>query len=486
MTHFEITEEYLGELTMNNLYDLAKERLIKNARKLKKEELIQKIMEYEQGTYIRLPEESDSEEEKPEVDDTSESEAVVVIEERAEERVRPPEARRAPTYTPPQQQQQQPGLENTTFQKGVLDIHSDGNYGFIRQKDFGFGTQDIYVSASQIKKFALRMGDEISGYVRPPREQEKYSSMVKIEGVNGVKPETARQRKTFESLVPVYPNQRLFLEWEPNEISTRIVDLFSPIGKGQRGLIVAQPKAGKTMMLKRIANSVAKNHPEVELLALLVDERPEEVTDFQRNVDGKVVSSTFDEKPDNHIQVAELTLEYAKRRVESGKDVIILLDSLTRLARAYNLVCPPSGKTLSGGLDPNSLFKPKRFLGAARNIENGGSLTIIVTVLVETGSRLDDIIFEEFKGTANSELHLLRNLADRRIFPAVDLMRSGTRHEELLYHPDEMDSVLKLRRAISMMDDEERMNQILRQLQRTKTNVELLYEIQRKTASFDS
>jgi transcription termination factor Rho len=372
-------------------------------------------------------------------------------------------------------------LENSTLAKGVLEIIDDANYGFIRQKAFRLGDDDIYVSMSQIKKFGLRTGDLVEGFVRQPREQERYQSLVKIEKINDTAFEELQDRISFEKLTPIYPHQRLLLETESREISTRLIDLFSPLGRGTRGIIVAKPKAGKTIMLKKIAHAVATNHKDVELIALLIDERPEEVTDFERNIQGEVISSTFDEKPENHIQTAELVIEYAKRRVEQGRDVIVLLDSLTRLARAYNLTCPPSGKTLSGGLDPNSLYKPKRFLGAARKIEFGGSLTILCTALIETGSRLDDIIFEEFKGTANMELHLSRELADKRIFPSVDIIKSGTRHEELLYNGEELDVVWRLRKMVADMDEAERMNRLITRLYQTKNNLELLMIIRAAT-----
>ncbi len=339
------------------------------------------------------------------------------------------------------------------FATGTLDILNEG-YGFLRRDGFTPSQDDIYVSLSQIKRFGLRTGDLIQGQIRPPKDNEKYFGLLRIETINNADPEFAKTRPKFGKLTPVFPDTRLSLETTPELISTRLIDLISPIGKGQRGLIVSQPKAGKTVLLKMIANAIAENHPEVILMALLIDERPEEVTDFERNVKGEVVSSTFDERPDHHIQVAEILLDKAKRFVEHGKDVIILLDSITRLARAYNLVMPSSGKTLSGGLDPNSLHKPKRFLGAARNIENGGSLTIIATALVETGSRLDDVIFEEFKGTGNMELVLNRDLANRRIFPAIDILKSGTRHEELLYSKMEVDAIRNLRAIIDSLGDE--------------------------------
>ena len=372
-------------------------------------------------------------------------------------------------------------LEQSVVVRGILEIIEDANYGFIRQRAFHMGEDDIYVSMSQIKKFGLRTGDVVEGMARQPREQERYQSLVKIEKVNDQPYEEGARRINFDKLTPIYPFQRVLLETEGKEISTRLIDLFAPIGRGTRGIIVAKPKAGKTVMLKKIAYALAKNHPDIELIALLIDERPEEVTDFERNINGMVISSTFDEKPENHIQVAELVIEYAKRRVEQGKDVFVLLDSLTRLARAYNLTCPPSGKTLSGGLDPNSLYKPKRFLGAARKIEHGGSLTILCTALIETGSRLDDIIFEEFKGTANMELHLSRELADKRIFPSVDIIKSGTRHEELLYNGDEMEVVWRLRKMVADMDDAERMNRLITKMYQTNGNLELLMLIQRAT-----
>jgi transcription termination factor Rho len=339
------------------------------------------------------------------------------------------------------------------FATGALEVLSEG-YGFLRRNGYTPTPDDIYVSLSQIKRFGLRTGDVIQGQIRPPKDSEKYYGLLRIEAINGGDPEFAKNRPNFDKMVPIYPDKRLILETSPKLISTRLIDLISPIGKGQRGLIVSQPKAGKTVLLKMVANAITENHPEIVLMALLIDERPEEVTDFERNVKGEVISSTFDERPDNHIQVAEMVLEKAKRLVEHGKDVMILLDSITRLARAYNLVMPSSGKTLSGGLDPNSLHKPKRFLGAARNIENGGSLTIIATALVETGSRLDDVIFEEFKGTGNMELVLNRDLANRRIFPAIDILKSGTRHEELLYSEDEIEAIRNLRAIMDSLGDQ--------------------------------
>jgi len=338
------------------------------------------------------------------------------------------------------------------FATGTLEILHEG-YGFLRKDGYTPSQEDIYVSLSQIKRFGLRDGDVIQGQIRPPKDNEKYFGLIRIEAINGGDPEFAKDRPRFDKMVPIFPEERLVMETVPKQISTRLIDLVSPIGKGQRGLIVSQPKAGKTVLLKMIANAISENHPEVVLMVLLIDERPEEVTDFERSVKGEVVSSTFDERPDHHIQVAEMLLQKAKRLVEHGRDVMILLDSITRLARAYNLVMPSSGKTLSGGLDPNSLHKPKRFFGAARNIEEGGSLTIVATALVETGSRLDDVIFEEFKGTGNMELVLNRDLANRRIFPAIDILKSGTRHEELLYSESEIEAIRNLRAIIDSLGD---------------------------------
>ncbi|NLG80433.1 MAG: transcription termination factor Rho [Firmicutes bacterium] len=361
--------------------------------------------------------------------------------------------------------------EGLIFAEGILEIMAEG-FGFLRVAGLNPSPDDIYVSPSQIRRFALRTGDMISGQVRPPKESEKYFALLRVEAVNGRDPEMATRRLFFEDLTPIYPNERLRLETTPREITTRMIDLIAPLGKGQRGLIVSPPKAGKTTVLKKIANAITANHPEVELLVLLVDERPEEVTDMERSVKGLVTSSTFDLPPENHIRVAEMVLERAKRLVEHGKDVVILMDSITRLARAYNLVEPPSGRTLSGGLDPNALRSPKRFFGAARNIEEGGSLTILATALVETGSRMDDVIYEEFKGTGNMELHLDRKLAERRIFPAIDINRSGTRKEELLLSEEELDMMYLLRRAMGNLGTAEMTELMLERLHHTKNNEE--------------
>lgn len=364
------------------------------------------------------------------------------------------------------------------FMGGVLDVLPEG-YGFLRPINFLPSTEDIYISASQIRRFNLRPGDVVSGKVRPPKENERYFGLLHVEAVNGEDPNVAAERLHFAGLTPLYPEKRLILETTPENISTRIMDLVSPVGLGQRGLIVAQPKAGKTMLLKEIANSITENYPHIELFVLLIDERPEEVTDMQRSVKGEVVSSTFDEMPENHVKVAELVLERAQRLVESKKDVVILLDSITRLGRAYNLVIPPSGRTLSGGIDPAALHRPKRFFGAARNVEEGGSLTILATALVETGSRMDDVIYEEFKGTGNLELHLDRKLAERRIFPAIDIRRSGTRREELLLDKIELEKLWALRK--SMLDTQEYTETFIKKLQNTKTNQEFLDTLELQT-----
>ncbi|NLY91925.1 MAG: transcription termination factor Rho [Firmicutes bacterium] len=362
--------------------------------------------------------------------------------------------------------------EGRIFSQGVLEILPEG-FGFLRVENYEPGPNDVYVSNSQIRRFHLRTGDLVAGQVRPPKENERYFSLLKTQAVNYLDPDTYQERTYFEELTPIYPQERLVLETHPKELAMRLVDIIAPIGKGQRGMIVAPPKAGKTTLLKNIANSLTKNHPDIYLIVLLIDERPEEVTDMERSVSGEVVSSTFDQPAENHVRVAELVLERAKRLVEVKKDVVILLDSITRLARAYNLVEPPSGRTLSGGVDPGALHKPKRFFGAARKIEEGGSLTIMATALVETGSRMDDVIYEEFKGTGNMELHLDRKLADRRIFPAIDLVRSGTRKEELLLDHKDLEMTWVLRKLLSSLGPAETMELLLDRLAHTETNKEL-------------
>jgi transcription termination factor Rho len=361
------------------------------------------------------------------------------------------------------------------FAEGVLESLNEG-YGFLRSPDYNYlpGPDDIYVSPSQIKRFDLKKGDTISGQVRPPKDSERYFALLKIEAVNFENPEVAKHKTLFDNLTPLYPDEKVKLEISTDELSMRIMDLLSPIGKGQRALIVSPPKAGKTILLQKIANSITTNHPEMKLIVLLIDERPEEVTDMKRSVKGEVISSTFDEPADRHVQVADMVLEKSKRLTEHGHDVAILLDSITRLARAHNSVVPHSGKILSGGVDSNALQKPKRFFGAARNIEEGGSLTIVATALVETGSRMDEVIFEEFKGTGNMEMVLDRRLSDRRIFPAIDINRSGTRKEELLLKEDELSKIWILRKFLNEMNAVEAMEFLLDRLRKTKNNPDFL------------
>ena len=358
---------------------------------------------------------------------------------------------------------------------GILEVTAEG-YGFLRGIDSNLSdsANDAYVSLSQIRKFALRVGDIVTGQVREPKDQEKYYALLKIEAINYKSIQEARERPLFDNLTPLFPTEKLKLEYDPMRLTGRVLDLFTPIGKGQRGLITAPPRSGKTELMKELANGITRNHPEVELLVLLVDERPEEVTDMERSVRGEVFSSTFDQPAFNHVRVAELVIEKAKRAVENGKDVVILLDSITRLARAYNTVTPSSGKVLSGGVDANALHKPKRFFGAARNIENGGSLTIVATALIETGSRMDDVIFEEFKGTGNSEIILDRNISDRRIYPAINITKSGTRKEELLQGSENLQKIWALRSVISTMDDVEALKFLYAKMLKTKDNTELL------------
>jgi transcription termination factor Rho len=371
--------------------------------------------------------------------------------------------------------QAQSEKEGHIFAEGVLEILPDG-YGFLRSPDYNYlpGPDDIYVSPSQIRKFDLKTGDTISGQVRPPHEGEKYFALVKIEAVNFESPDEARNKILFDNLTPLYPQERLKLETTRENLSARVMDLLTPLGKGQRGLIVSPPRAGKTMLLQNVANSITTNHPEVVLMVLLIDERPEEVTDMQRSVKGEVISSTFDEPAARHVQVAEMVIEKAKRLVEHKRDVVILLDSITRLARAYNTIVPPSGKVLSGGVDSNALQRPKRFFGSARNIEEGGSLTIIATALIDTGSRMDDVIFEEFKGTGNSEIILDRKLVDKRTFPAIDIQRSGTRKEELLIPKEDLQRIWVLRKVLNPLSPVEAMELLIERLAKAGTNSEFL------------
>ncbi len=365
--------------------------------------------------------------------------------------------------------------DGNIFSEGVLEILPDG-YGFLRSSDTNYlpGPDDIYVSPSQIKRFSLRTGDTISGQIRPPKENERFFALIKVEAVNYENPELAKSKILFDNLTPLYPNERIVIEVNAKDYTTRIMDMLTPIGKGQRGLIVAQPRTGKTVILQKMANSITHNHPEITLIVLLIDERPEEVTDMERSVKAEVISSTFDEPAERHVQVANMVLEKAKRLVEYGHDVVILLDSITRLARAHNVVVPHSGKILSGGVDSNALHRPKRFFGAARNVEEGGSLTIIATALIDTGSRMDEVIFEEFKGTGNMEIQLNRQLSDRRIFPAIDINKSGTRKEELLQKPKELNRVWILRKLLNELTMTEAMEFLLEKSRGTKNNKEFL------------
>ena len=369
----------------------------------------------------------------------------------------------------------QTAKDGLTFSKGVLEVLPDG-YGFLLSSDYNYlpSPDDIYVSPSQIKKFSLRTGDFVSGQVRPPKEGERFFALLRVEAVNGLAPEGIRGRTLFYNLIPVYPTKKIPLESAPGEYSMRVIDMLAPIGKGQRGLIVSPPKSGKTILLQKLANSITRNQPDIKLIVLLIDERPEEVTDMERSVQGDVISSTFDEPPERHVQVANMVIEKAKRLVEANEDVVILLDSITRLARAHNIVVPHSGRILSGGVDSNALHKPKRFFGAARNTEDGGSLTIIATALIDTGSRMDDVIFEEFKGTGNMELVLNRDLSDRRVYPAIDVNRSGTRREDLLIKEDELAKIWILRKILSDFSPIEAIEFLLDKIRGTKTNKDFL------------
>jgi transcription termination factor Rho len=427
------------------LFEIAKELGITGARRMHKKDLAEKIYEV-----LKEREEEKKREEALKKEQEVKEQEVVVSQ--------PVEA---------------PAEAVGEVREGILEILPDG-YGFLRHNGYIPTSQDIYVSQSQIRRLGLRMGDLIRGPIRLPQTQEKYPALLRVETVNGIPIDKARIRPHFDDLTPIYPMERLVMEADPRDITTRMIDLIAPLGKGQRGLIVSPPKAGKTTVLKKIANSIAINHPEVHLIVLLIDERPEEVTDMERSVKGEVISSTFDEPPEQHVRVAELVLERAKRLVELKKDVVILLDSLTRLARAYNHVVPPTGRTLSGGLDATALRGPKKFFGSARNIEEGGSLTIIATALVDTGSRMDDVIYEEFKGTGNMEIHLDRKLADKRIFPAIDVRMSGTRKEELLYSEEELKKVWLLRKMLSAIDSGDVTEILIEQLSKYRRNEDFL------------
>ncbi len=417
-----------SDLSISELRELAKEKEIKNISKLKKQELIDALEQLNE----------------------------------------PAEDKKEEGYRPTN--------EGDQIAEGILEVMPDG-YGFLRGDNYLSTPKDVYISPVQIRRFRLDTGDKIKGIMRNPKEGEKFPALIYVGEVNGEHPENAMRRTSFDDLIPIYPNKRLKLETTPSEYTMRIMDLLSPIGKGQRGMIVAPPKAGKTTILKKIANSITSNNPEVELIVLLIDERPEEVTDMKRSIQGDVVYSTFDELPEHHIKVAEMVLERAKRLTEQKKDVVILLDSITRLARAYNLTIPSSGRTLSGGFDPAALHKPKRFFGAARNTENAGSLTILATALVETGSRMDEVIFEEFKGTGNMEVHLDRNLSEKRIFPAIDINKSGTRRDDLLLTQEELVTSIALRKALSKMNNLEMAEKIIALTTNTKNNNEFIQKI---------
>jgi transcription termination factor Rho len=478
----ELNRDILEGKVISELKEIARELNISGISNLKKEALIEKIL-------VALPKEiglrasGETHGETLKIDNgiinNLETNGLPVVEIAEEEKVEEAleeeeEGKKVKTGETESEKRFEGELEvYEEKMKGILDILSEG-YGFLRTNGYLQGPKDIYVSQSQIRRFHLRQGDEVYGQVRPPKENEKYNALLRIEKVNDSDPEAIRKRRPFESLTPIYPMDRLRLETTPQNITARIIDLVAPIGKGQRGLIVSPPKAGKTTILKDIANSVATNNPEVYIMVLLVDERPEEVTDMERSVKGEVISSTFDQPSENHIQVSELVLQRAKRLVEHGKDVLILLDSITRLARAYNLSIPASGRVLSGGVDSTALFPPKRFFGAARNIEFGGSLTILATALVETGSRMDEVIFEQFKGTVNMEINLDRKLADKRIFPAIDITKSGTRKEELLMDDEEAGLVWKIRRLLHEKEPEVAIEQLIDYMRKTKTNLDFL------------
>ncbi|HOS70407.1 MAG TPA: transcription termination factor Rho [Bacillota bacterium] len=453
------------EKSMTELRELAKSMDIKSYYKFRKDELVNEILKriqeakIAQGIIPPPPKEEKLEEEMIVKRDTTEK---------------------------PLSDEEKKFLESKDIEKGgradgILEILPDG-FGFLRSDNYQSGDRDTYISPSQIRRFNLRTGDRITGITRAPKEGEKFPALLYVQGVNGDNPESVTRRPYFEDLTPIFPNRKIVLESNPKDLSTRIIDLLAPIGMGQRGMIVSPPKAGKTILLKKIANSITANYPKVELIVLLIDERPEEVTDMKRSINGDVIYSTFDEMPENHCKVAEMVLERAKRLVEQKKDVVILLDSITRLARAYNLTIAPTGRTLSGGLDPGALYKPKKFFGAARNIEEGGSLTILATALVDTGSRMDDVIYEEFKGTGNMEVHLDRKLSEKRIFPAIDMNRSGTRREEMLLTPKEYETIMTIRKAFSSGSSSEVAEYLINKLLHTRTNEEFIEAI--KYANF--
>ncbi|HEY5561836.1 MAG TPA: transcription termination factor Rho [Clostridiaceae bacterium] len=485
----------LEEMTLIELREVAKNLGIKGVTRLKKSDLISEITNVspnsleKEGMVLRekiSPKESKHttveetiQDDKKEEIKTEAEEVIPKLESDAEIERRLEEERRA---------RLRELIDESESAKGVLEVVENNNYGFLRGNNYLSGPNDIYVSPSQIRRFNLRTGDEVIGKVRIPKEGEKFKALLYVESINGENPERAVRRKPFETLTPIYPEERIKLETSSIDLSSRLMDILSPIGKGQRGIIVAPPKAGKTTLLKKVANSVSKNHPEIKLIVLLIDERPEEVTDMERSINGEVIYSTFDEEPDHHSKVASMVLERAKRMVEQGQDVVILLDSLTRLSRAYNLTITPTGRTLSGGLDPGALLMPKKFFGAARNIEEGGSLTILATALIETGSRMDDMIFEEFKGTGNMEVHLDRKLQERRIFPAIDIYKSGTRREDLLLSEKEYEAAFMIRKLLYNENNTQGVTEkLINLLSKTKTNddfIELIMKDKMSTTNY--
>ena len=456
-----MTKEQYEGMTLAELKDIAKELGIKNLYKYKKSELIEQILSYSKNTYKK--------------------DGVVLQEKIAPKKNNKHHSNEKNEKSEEKKEELKAMINDSNMAKGILEILENNSFGFLRCKNYLTSSEDIYVSPSQIRRFNLKTGDEVIGKVREAKEGEKFKALLYVDKVNGDSPEKAIGRKAFENLIPIYPRERIKLEnGNSKDLSSRLMDIICPIGKGQRGIIVAPPKAGKTTLLKKIAQSISANHKEAVLIVLLIDERPEEVTDMQRSIDGEVIYSTFDEEPQNHTKVSQMVLERAKRIVEQGKDVVILLDSITRLARAYNLTVNPSGRTLSGGLDPSALIMPKKFFGAARNIENGGSLTILATALVDTGSRMDDMIFEEFKGTGNMEIHLDRKLQERRIFPAIDIYKSGTRKEDLLLDDDEKEVAYKIRKNMYKEGNIESVTEnLINILSKTKNNKEFIRVFQK-------
>jgi transcription termination factor Rho len=450
-----LTEQELSGKKISELREIAKSQGIASPYKYKKDELIDIILQ----SYALKEKENNMEKDNEDKEDIKIKDIADNLPEKVTEELE--------------------NMEVINSAEGILELHTDG-YGFLRSDNYQSGDEDIYISPSQIRRFRLKTGDKIFGVTRDPNPGERYKALLYIKSVNGMHPETSIKRPNFDNLTPIYPNKRLKLETNSSDLATRMIDLIAPIGKGQRGMIVSPPKAGKTSLLKMVANSISENHPEVEIIVLLIDERPEEVTDMKRSVKGDVVYSTFDEQPQHHTKVAEIVLERAKRLVEHGKDVVILLDSITRLARAYNLTIPATGRTLSGGLDPGALHKPKRFFGAARNLEEGGSLTILATGLVETGSRMDDVIFEEFKGTGNMEIHLDRKLSEKRIFPAIDINKSGTRREELLLSQKELETIWGIRKALGNAPTQDVTETLIESLLRSKDNEHFINEMRNK------